>query len=208
MYKFLFFLLMLGSAFLFFSWVIDDRYFSVYQEDFISADELSEAKRILYVWSDDILPESLLSDEAKLLLDEALSFYNNAQCDKIILAGDKDAKNGNIVLEMMDYLIEAGVPVEDLIPDFYSASLYRAVYRAKEVFTLSDFYFLSDENTLLKVLYISDRLNLDLQAVSYKKIEESWLQRVLLEWQVLFTTKIFSPDVYVADKNPNYLLDY
>ena len=83
MYKFLFFLLMVVSAFLFFSWVIDNRYFLVYEEKFVPIEKLEAPKKVLILWSDDIFEDGVLSEKNKEKLDVALSVYTNKYCEKI-----------------------------------------------------------------------------------------------------------------------------
>lgn len=99
-------------------------------------------------------------------LDEAYRVYRDGYAPKIIVSGDHGTKDYNEVKAMRDYLVEKGVPTEDIFMDHAGFSTYDTVYRAKEIFQVAKAIIVTQEDHLIRALYIANRLGLPAEGIS------------------------------------------
>ncbi len=62
---------------------------------------------------------------------------------------------------MKEYILEAGIPSEDIFMDHAGFSTYDSVYRAKEIFGVESLYIVTQKYHLYRALYIADKLDLE-----------------------------------------------
>ncbi len=112
-------------------------------------------------------PSPMLSDR----LDRAIELYNSGAAPKIIMTGDHGRKEYDEVNIMRKYAIERGVPEDDVFMDHAGFSTYESVYRAKEIFCVTDMIIVTQKYHLYRALYISDRLGMNAIGVNsdYRK---------------------------------------
>ena len=106
---------------------------------------------------------------------------------------------------MKDYIIELGVPSEDVFLDHAGFSTYESMYRAGEVFEAEKVLIVTQEYHLYRALYIANRLGLNAYGVNsdpreyggqlYREIRE------ILARNKDFVKCIFKP-------GPTYLGDF
>ncbi|MCQ2427850.1 MAG: YdcF family protein [Clostridia bacterium] len=108
------------------------------------------------VWNGDT-PSPMLADR----LDEGLRLYNEGAAPKIIVSGDHGRKDYDEVNVMKKYLINAGVPSEDIFMDHAGFSTYESMYRARDIFGVGSLIVVTQRYHLYRSLYICDRLGLD-----------------------------------------------
>ncbi|MBQ7792750.1 MAG: YdcF family protein [Clostridia bacterium] len=99
-------------------------------------------------------------------LDEAYDVYCNGYAPKIIVSGDHGTKDYNEVKAMRDYLVKKGVPATDIFMDHAGFSTYDTVYRAKEIFQVKKAIIVTQEDHLIRALYIANRLGLPAEGIS------------------------------------------
>lgn len=106
---------------------------------------------------DDNHPSPILADR----LEEGLRLYKNGISKKIIVSGDHGRVDYDEVNVMKQYLIDAGVPSEDIFMDHAGFSTYESMYRAKEIFGAKKIILVTQEYHLYRALYICDRLGIE-----------------------------------------------
>lgn len=106
---------------------------------------------------DDNHPSPILADR----LEEGLRLYKNGISEKIIVSGDHGRVDYDEVNVMKQYLIDAGVPSEDIFMDHAGFSTYESMYRAKEIFGAKKVILVTQEYHLYRALYICDRLGIE-----------------------------------------------
>ncbi|MBQ0026877.1 MAG: YdcF family protein, partial [Lachnospiraceae bacterium] len=106
---------------------------------------------------DDNHPSPILADR----LEEGLRLYKNGISQKIIVSGDHGRVDYDEVNVMKQYLIDAGVPSEDIFMDHAGFSTYESMYRAKEIFGAQKVILVTQEYHLYRALYICDRLGIE-----------------------------------------------
>ena len=111
------------------------------------------------IWGDK--PSPMLEDR----LLEGIKLYHNKVSDKIIVSGDHGRKEYDEVNIMKDYLIEKGIPSENIFMDHAGFSTYESIYRAKEIFQAKKIVIVTQKYHLYRALYIANRLGIEAYGV-------------------------------------------
>lgn len=107
-----------------------------------------------------------ISDIFKDRLDSALKLYKNKKIEKILISGDHGTEEYDEVNLAKQYLLENNVKEEDIFLDHAGFDTYDSLYRAKEVFGISEVIIVSQNFHLGRALYIAHSLGLDAQGFS------------------------------------------
>ena len=107
-------------------------------------------------------PSPMLRDR----LDCALALYRAGVSGKLLLSGDHGTKGYNEVGAMKRYMLEAGVPSEDLFMDHAGFSTYESIYRAKAVFQAENVLIVTQRYHLYRALYLANALGLRAQGAA------------------------------------------
>ena len=102
-------------------------------------------------------PTPMLQDR----LDRAIELYISKLSNKIIVSGDHGTKDYDEVNVMKKYLIENGVPSEDIFMDHAGFSTYDSIYRTKKIFKAKNIIIVTQEYHLYRALYIAKKLNIN-----------------------------------------------
>lgn len=106
------------------------------------------------IWGDS--PSPMLEDR----LLECIKLYEAGVSDKIIMSGDNGSDDYNEVKVMKDYVVEKGIPAENVFMDHAGFSTYESMYRAKEVFKAESVMIVTQNYHLYRAVYIAKRLGL------------------------------------------------
>lgn len=101
-------------------------------------------------------PSPMLEDRLKT----GISLYNNDISNKILITGDHTNDDYDEVTVMKNYLLEHGIPEEDIITDNYGISTYDSIYRVKNVYKSNKVVIVSQRYHLYRALFLSDNLDL------------------------------------------------
>ena len=107
------------------------------------------------IWSGK--PSPMLEDRLKT----GISLYNNDISNKILITGDHMNDDYDEVTVMKNYLLEHGIPEEDIITDNYVISTYDSIYRVKNVYKSNKVVIVSQRYHLYRALFLSDNLDLE-----------------------------------------------
>lgn len=102
-------------------------------------------------------PSPMLEDRLKT----GISLYNNDISNKIFITGDHMNDDYDEVTVMKNYLLEHGIPEEDIITDNYGISTYDSIYRVKNVYKSNKVVIVSQRYHLYRALFLSDNLDLE-----------------------------------------------
>jgi len=179
-----------------------DRYAKSYLHTDIAA--LPEADAILVLGAfvfDDGRPSNVLADR----LENALVLYNAGKAPKIILSGDHGQKDYDEVNAMKNYLLEKGVPREDLFLDHAGFNTYDSFYRAKEIFGAESLLISTQQFHISRSVYIARRMGID--ALGYPDTKwPKYYQRTNGGRESLAKVKAFL-DIEITKRKPRYLGD-
>ncbi len=101
-------------------------------------------------------------------LDKALEVYNLGHTNKIIVSGDHGQSNYDEVNVMRNYLVERGVPKENIFMDHAGFSTYESIYRARDVFKVESAIVVTQKLHLRRALYIGEKSGIDCTGVEAK----------------------------------------
>ena len=102
-------------------------------------------------------PSPMLEDRLKT----GISLYNNDISNKILITGDHMNDDYDEDTVMKNYLLEHGIPEEDIITDNYGISTYDSIYRVKNVYKSNKVVIVSQRYHLYRALFLSDNLDLE-----------------------------------------------
>ncbi len=111
------------------------------------------------VWGDEVSPT--LAQR----LEMGYEVYAAGKAKKIIVSGDHGRIEYNEVNAMRKYLMEKGVPKEDIFMDHAGFNTYDTLYRARDVFDVKTAIVVTQREHLLRALYIADRLKMNVQGI-------------------------------------------
>lgn len=113
-------------------------------------------------------PTPMLKDR----LDAAKLLYDKGVAPKILVSGDNGQVTHNEIHVMLQYLLKAGVPSEDIFCDHAGFSTYDSMYRAKHIFQVKRMVIVTQSYHMFRALYIAHRL--DVEAVGAASDQETY----------------------------------
>ncbi len=108
-----------------------------------------------------VYPSGQLSD---ILLDRAitaLEAYQAGRADKILISGDHGRPGYDEVGAVRDYLLEQGVPSQDIFTDHAGFDTRDSLYRAEEVFKVDSLIIVTQEFHLPRALFLADDIGIE-----------------------------------------------
>lgn len=103
-----------------------------------------------------------------MLLDRVatgVALYQSGKVDKLLLSGDHGQTDYDEVNAMLAYALEQGVPEEDVFTDHAGFSTYETMYRARDVFKVSDALVVTQGFHLPRAVYTARSLGLQATGV-------------------------------------------
>jgi len=149
-----------------------------------------------------VRPDGALSWILKDRLDTGLEVYNQGLAPKIIVSGDHGQIDYNEVQAMKDYLLNHGVPAEDIFMDHAGFDTYDSLYRARDVFQLKSAIIISQNFHLPRAVYIAKRLGIETQGVEAKLYYPWWCMNTIRD--SIARVKAYT-DVEILKSKPRYL---
>ena len=114
-------------------------------------------------------PSAMLRDR----LEKAVELYEAGVSDKIIVSGDHREEYYNEVYTMKWFLVEAGIPSEDIFMDHSGLSTYDTMYRAVETFGVKKAVFVTQKYEMYRASYIANSFGIDAYGVNAEEITYS-----------------------------------
>lgn len=108
---------------------------------------------------DDNTPSDMLKDR----LDTGYELYTSGMAQKILVSGDNGQEGYNEIHVMLHYLLDKGVPEEDLFCDHAGFSTYDSVHRAQSIFGVSKMVIVTQKYHQYRALFIADQLGITAQ---------------------------------------------
>lgn len=113
-----------------------------------------------------VFPDGTPSDILKDRLDNAIALYEAEAAPKIIVSGDHGTTDYDEVQGMKQYVVDHGVPADDVFCDHAGFSTYETMYRAKHVFGAENIIISTQTYHLYRALYDALGLGLDAEGVA------------------------------------------
>lgn len=111
-------------------------------------------------------PSPMLRDR----LDRAKELYDAGLAPKILVSGDHQKESYDEVNHMKQYLIDAGVPSEDIFMDHAGFSTYESMDRARKIFQVKSCLIVTQQYHLYRAVYTARGLGIDAEGVAAKQV--------------------------------------
>ena len=115
-------------------------------------DELETAQCVLVpgsrVFSDERL-SAVLQDR----VDYAIEIYKAGKAERLLFSGDHGKTEYDEVNAMLNYAVSKGVPQEDIFLDHAGFSTYESLYRARDVFCVSDVIIVTQKFHIYRAVF-------------------------------------------------------
>jgi SanA protein len=99
-------------------------------------------------------------------LETGVELYRLGKVEKLLLSGDHGTVPYDEVNAMRTYVIERGVPPEDIFMDHSGFSTFDSMYRARDVFLVTDALVVTQDFHLPRAVYTARALGLEATGVS------------------------------------------
>ena len=136
-------------------------------------------------------------------LDTALELYTAGKAPKMILSGDHGTKEYDEVNAMKEYMLDRGVPREDIFLDHAGFNTYDSMYRAKEVFCVNSLLISTQQFHISRAVYIARKLGIEAYGYPSVKWDSYYEQQYGLR-ESFAKIKAFL-DVEILKRNPKFL---
>lgn len=110
----------------------------------------------------------------------ALALYRAGKVEKILVSGDDSVEGFDEVSPVRRLLQEEGVPDEDIFLDHAGFDTYSSMYRAREVFAVSDLIIVTQAFHLPRAVYLAHSLGL--KATGLAVTERVSIENQIREW--------------------------
>ena len=100
-------------------------------------------------------PSPVLKERA----DTAIALYKAGKAPKILVTGDNGALSHDEVTPVRKYLLDAGVPAQDIFLDHAGFDTYSSIYRAREVFKAEAVTIVTQDFHLPRAVWIARQLD-------------------------------------------------
>lgn len=99
-------------------------------------------------------------------VNTAIKLYEAKKVSKILVSGDNSTDSHNEVNPVRLYLIEKGIPEEDIFLDHAGFDTYSTMYRARDIFQASSVIITTQSFHLPRAVFIARRLGIEAYGVS------------------------------------------
>ena len=97
----------------------------------------------------------------KARLDYGYELYAAGKAPKILVSGDHGRLNYDEVNIMKQYLMDLGVPPEDIFMDHAGFNTYDSMYRARDIFQVESMLICTQEYHISRSIYIARSMGID-----------------------------------------------
>lgn len=123
-------------------------------------------------------PSPMLEDR----LETGIDLYNNGAAAKILISGDNGQITYNEIHVMLHYLLDRGIPPEDIFCDHAGFSTYDSVHRANSIFGAQRMIIVTQKYHQYRAQFIASKLGIESIGVCAPNIHyRGWIYREIRE---------------------------
>ena len=101
-----------------------------------------------------------------LRADTAIALYKAGKVSKILVTGDNGALSHDEVTPVRKYLLDAGIPTQDIFLDHAGFDTYSSMYRARDIFGVSSILISTQSFHLPRAVFIARMLGIEASGVN------------------------------------------
>lgn len=145
-------------------------------------------------------PSGILQDR----LDTAIDLYTAGKAKKFLLSGDSGEANYNEVSAMRAYLLSKNILPEDIFLDHAGYDTFDSVYRAKNIYGVTDVLIVSQNFHLPRVVYLGRAVGLAATGVvadkhTYQKIDQFIIREWLADVKAVYDVIVHAKSTYLGE---------
>jgi SanA protein len=149
-----------------------------------------------------VKPNKEMSDIFRDRVDTAIKLYENKKVSKIIVSGDHGKKYYDEVEAAKKYLLEKGIPPDDIFLDHAGFDTYDSLYRAKHIFDVKSMIVVTQNFHLPRAMFIAKKLGHNAYGFSadlhsYSGAEKMFIREIFADVKAYF-------DI-LLDEKPQFL---
>ncbi len=137
-------------------------------------------------------------------IDAAVKLFRSGHIRKIIVSGDNRTQFYNEPRDMLNALLEKGIPEETIVLDPGGISTLDSVVRSRWVYGSEKILIITQDFHCYRALFIADHFGIDAEAYSADK--KSKLSSTLATREVLARIKAVF-DLYISKETPQYAIE-
>ncbi len=154
-----------------------------------------------------VRPNGDLSTMLEDRVSSALALYEAGKVSRFLLSGDNGTTSYNEPKAMQQYLINKGVPQEDIFLDYAGFDTYDSMYRASAVFNVKEAIIVTQKFHLPRALFIANRLGLNYYGFIgdkhlYQRENANKRRELLANVKAYLELGIHKKPTYLGDKIP------
>lgn len=174
----------------------------------INPQEVPETDAILVLGAY-VLPNGTVSSMLNDRLTVGYELYEQGKAQKIIVSGDHGQKSYDEVNAMKNFLMEKGVPSQDIFMDHAGFSTYESVYRARDIFQVHKVTIVTQKYHLMRAVFIAREFGLESYGVTSDRhdygpaMAKYQLREVVARNKDFLWAKVFKPEpTFLGDAIP------
>ncbi len=178
-------------------------------EDLIYAnpEELPDSQVAIILGARVFPEDNRMSDMLKDRVLTALDLYNIGKVEKILISGDNGQENYDEVNIIKDFVLENGVPKEDVFLDHAGFDTYDSLYRAKEIFKVENAIVVTQAFHLPRAVYIGKKLDMEVYGIeadrqTYVTIKYNKLREIPARLKAFANILFHTKPKYLGDPIP------
>jgi len=147
------------------------------------------------------VPAPIFADRA----DAAIALYKAGKVSKILVSGDNSAVSHNEVNPARRYLLERGIPDQDIFLDHAGFDTYSSMYRARAIFGVSSAVITTQSFHLPRAVFIARRMGIDAYGMNADLghiLLRNYLREVLANEKALLDLALRRTPKYLGDPIP------
>lgn len=138
-------------------------------------------------------------------VNTAIELYRAGLVKKILMSGDNGSRYYNEVSPVHNYLLEAGVPPEDIFLDYAGFDTYDTMYRARAVFGVESAIVVTQNFHLPRAVFIADAMDMEVQgygADNGAPRSRYSFRETLARVKAVFEVRLRRPPAYLGEQIP------
>ena len=137
--------------------------------------------------------------------DEAVQLYEAGKVKKILVSGDNGALNHNEVDPVKNYLLQSGIPGQDIFLDHAGFDTYDSMYRARAVFGVGSATIVTQDFHMPRALFIARSLGINaygLAADEGGNLFYDYAREIPASWKALVDIALRREPKYLGPQIP------
>ena len=152
-----------------------------------------------------ILPSGALSQIFLDRADTAIALYKVGKVSKILVSGDNSTVTHNEVSPVRLYLIEQGIPGEDIHLDHAGFDTYSSMYRARDIFGVRSLLISTQSFHLPRAVFIARSLGIESYGVRADVVKphfRNYLREILANEKAVINLILHTKPKFLGDPIP------